>query len=427
MKFNIKEDFAKYLDQEDELSTYQQRFYKKPGEIYMDGNSLGLLSIDAESSLLRVLDEWKNMGINGWMQGKIPWFYYGEKLAERFAPLVGAKTQEVIITGSTTANLHNLVATFFKPDGQRNKILADELNFPSDKYALDSQLLLRGLDPQKDLVMVKSRDGRVIQEEDIINSMTDEIALIILPAVLYRSGQLLDIRCLTHEAQKRGILIGFDCSHSVGVVPHKLSEWGVDFAFWCNYKYMNNGPGGTAGLYINERHFEKKPGLAGWWGYNKDKQFNMALDFEGAQNAGAWQIGTISMLSTAPLEGSLQIFAEAGIEKIREKSIKATSYLIYLVDNLLPSKRYGFNVGTPREDKQRGGHVALEHREALRINEALKNRGVIPDFRYPNVIRLAPVPLYISFYEIWKVVWHLKEIIDNKEYENYPINRGPVA
>jgi len=426
-KFRTDEAFALQLDENDSLKSFAHRFYKNPNEIYMDGNSLGLLSKDAENSLLRVVNEWKTLGINGWLKGEIPWFYYGEELGKLEAPLVGADPSEVVVTNSTTVNLHNLVATFFKPNGKKNKILADELNFPSDIYALKSQLRIRGLNPDQHLVLVKSRDGRMLEEEDIINCMTDEIALIILPGVLYRSGQLLDMELLTKEAHKRGIIIGFDCSHSAGAVPHHFSQWDVDFAFWCNYKYLNNGPGGTAGLYVNKKYFGEEIGLAGWWGYRKDKQFDMKLEFERAESAGAWQIGTINMLSTAPLEGSLRMYQEAGIENLRAKSLQATSYLIYLMDELLPEEKYGYQIGTPREPHRRGGHVAVEHKEALRINEALKERGVIPDFRYPNVIRLAPVPLYISFHEIWRLVQHLKEIVDIKEYEKFTDKSGPVA
>jgi kynureninase len=232
--------------------------------------------------------------------------------------------------------------------------------------------------------------------------MTEDVALVFLPSVLYRSGQLLDMEFLTFEAHKRGIIIGFDCCHSAGVVPHSLSQWGVDFAVWCNYKYLNVGPGGPATIYINKKHFDRDPGLAGWMGYLPEKQFDLLNEFEAANNAGGWQLGTPHMLSMAPLEGSLKIFNEAGIEKLREKSLKITGYMMYLIENELA--QYGFKIGNPRDNHRRGGHVALEHEEAIRINAALKDRGVIPDYRRPNVIRLAPVPLYISFYDVWVVI-----------------------
>lgn len=426
--FQTTAEYALKLDGEDILSGYRNRFYLPEDGIYMDGNSLGLLSKDAEASLLRVLDEYKTLGINGWMKAKPEWFFFAEELGKKMATLVGAKENEVIVHGSTTMNLHNMLATFFRPDADRYKLLMDELNFPSDKYAVESQLRLHGLDPEECLVIVKSRDGRTIDEDDIIASMSDDIAVALFPSVLYRSGQLLDMERLTKEAHRRGIIIGFDCCHSAGAVPHSFSEWGVDFAIWCNYKYLNNGPGGTAALYVNERHFDRMPGLWGWWGYDKNRQFDMSLDFSPAKGAGAWQISTVNLFSAAPLEGSLNMFLEAGMDKIREKSLHQTEYMMFLIDNILAKEPYNFTIGTPREKSRRGGHVALEHAtEAVRINEALKKRGVIPDFRFPNVIRLAPIALYTSYAEIWKVVQHVKEIMDNKEYENFENKRGSVA
>lgn len=422
-----KESYAWQLDKADELARFRERFYIPPGTIYMDGNSLGLLSRDAEESLLRVLTEWKQLGIDGWTKGNPAWFSLSEELAANLAPLVGAEPGEVIITGSTTANLHNLMAGFYRPSGQRFQILADELNFPSDKYALESQLRLRGLDPDKGLVLVPSADGRTISEDDIIAAMTNKVAVAVLPSVLYRSGQLLDMKRLTEAAHERGIVIGFDLSHSAGAVPHELHHWGVDFAFWCTYKYLNGGPGSVAGLFVHRQHFDRLPGLAGWWGYRKDKQFDLPLDFVPAAGAGAWQIGSPHLLSLAPLMGSLQIFAEAGMDRLRAKSLALTSYLMDLMDMELSQPPYNYRVGTPRNPERRGGHVAVEHEEAVRINAALKQRGVIPDFRAPNVIRLAPVPLYVTFHDVWLLVQHLKAIIDNKEYEAFPRERDTVA
>jgi len=426
--FEVGEEYARELDLEDPLASFRDRFYHIPGVIYMDGNSLGLLSRDAELTLLRILEEWKQLGINGWTQGEIPWVWYGERLGALQAQLVGAEPEEVVVTGSTTVNIHTLVATFYKPKGDRTKILADELNFPSDLYALNAQIRLIGGDPATDLVLVKSRDGRNICESDIFEQMTDEVALALLPSVYYRSGQLLELEKLTSFAHDNDITIGFDCSHSVGVIPHKFQEWDVDFALWCNYKYMNGGPGGTASLYVNKKHFGTWPGLAGWWGHERATQFDMRINFKAAPSAGAWQIGTISMLGSAPIEGSTRLILEAGIENIRRKSLKITDYLMFLVDELLSQSPYNFSLGVPREPERRGGHVALEHpEEAFRIVEALKDRGVLPDFRPPNVIRLAPVPLYTSYQDVWTVVKHLKEIVDNKEYERFSKERGIVT
>lgn len=423
--FHTSLEYARQLDNEDPLHRFREEFYLKPGSIYMDGNSLGLLSKRAEKTLLESVEDWKNYGIDGWTNGNHPWFFLSEKLGEKISPLIGASPNEVIVTGSTTVNLHQLVATFYKPKGKQTKILADELTFPTDLYALQSQLRTQGYDPDEHLICVKSRDGRLIEEEDIIEAMTDEVALIILPTVLYRSGQILDIKRLTAEAHNRNILIGFDGCHSIGAMPHSFSEWDVDFAYWCNYKYLNGGPGSVGGLYVNQRHFGTSPGLAGWFGSRKDKQFDLEQTLTQADSAGAYQIGTPHVLSLAPLIGSLEIFAEAGIENIRRKSLAINQYFMNLIEHELAD--LGYVIGNPRLDHQRGGHVSLEHKEAARICKALKENGVIPDFRSPNIIRLAPVALYNSYEDVWNVVQILKTIIEEKQYEKFPTGREIVA
>nr|MBD3205817.1 kynureninase [Candidatus Bathyarchaeota archaeon] len=427
MDFQLGEDYALELDAIDPLVGYKQRFYALPDSIYMDGNSLGLMSKDAEKTLERVINEWKNLGIKGWSGAEIPWINYSERVGELQASLVGANPGEIVVTGGTTINLHTLVASFYQPEGGKTKILADELNFPSDLYALAAQVRLRGGDPDEDLVLVKSQDGMLIDEDDIIKAMSDEVQLALLPSVYYRSGQLLDMERLTREAHERGIIIGFDCSHSVGVIPHHFSDWGTDFAFWCNYKYMNGGPGSTGSLYVNRAHFGTRPGLAGWFGNERSTMFEMRKEFEPAKTASAWQIGTTTILSTAPIEGSLRMMREAGIENIRKKSLKITDYLMFLIDQTLSEDPYNYGIATPREPERRGGHVGVYHNDAWRINQALIERGVIPDFRPPNIIRLAPIPLYISYHDVWKVAQHLKGVIDSKEYENYTKDRGTVT
>ena len=419
------EAYAKVLDESDPLKHFKNEFYLNPDRIYMDGNSLGLLSKRAEVSLTDTVASWKEYAIDGWTEGKEPWFTLPERLGELCAPLVGAEAEEVVITGSATVNLHQLTAAFYKPAGKRKKILADELNFPSDIYALKSQLLLKGLDPETELVRVKSRDGRTLDEEDIIAAMTDETALAVLPAVLYRSGQILDMRRLTEAAHERGILIGFDACHSIGAIPHAFHDWGVDFAFWCTYKHLNGGPGSPGGLFVHSRHFGREPGLSGWFGSDKAKQFDMEHEFVQAGNAGAYQIGTPHLLSMAPLLGSFTMIAEAGIDRIRTKSLAATDFLTSLVRQEL--KDFGFSIGSPAEDHRRGGHIALEHPEGARICRALKEAGVIPDFRAPDIIRLAPVPLYTSFTDIWDTIMILKQIMLDKKYEKFENKRGVVA
>lgn len=424
-KFDLSNEYACQLDKQDELAAFRNEFYISEGMIYLDGNSLGLLSKRAEESLSELLGSWKRFGIDGWTEGKYPWYDLSERLGGMIAPLIGASPEEVIVTGSTTTNLHQMVATFYEPKGQKTKILADELTFPSDIYALQSQVRLKGYDPDTHLVQVKSRDGRMIEEDDVIEAMTDEIALIVLPSVLYRSGQILDMKRLTEEAHKRGILIGFDLCHSIGSITHHISEWDMDFAVWCNYKYLNAGPGGVGGLYVNKKHFGRRPGLAGWFSSNKEKQFDMEHTLTPAENAGAYQIGTPHLLSVAPLIGSLEIFAEAGMENLRKKSLHITRYMMDLISHELQGM--GFTLGNPTDDNRRGGHVYLEHEEAARICKALKVNGVIPDFRAPNGIRLAPVALYNTYEDVWKSVQILKKIMLEEQYKQFENKREVVA
>jgi kynureninase len=422
------ESHARALDAADPLAGFRDRFYVPPGVIYLDGNSLGLLSRDAEAATLAALNDWKRLGIDGWLRADPDWFTIGEHLGALMAPLVGAAADEVVVTGTTTVNLHNLVATFYQPSGRRRRIVAGALDFPSDVYALQSQLRLHGADPDADLVLVPSRDGRTLDEADLIGAMTDQVALVLLPSVLYRSGQLLDLERLTAAARERGIPLGLDCAHSIGAIPHRFDEWGVDFAFWCTYKYLNAGPGSVGALYVNRRHFARTPGLAGWWGYLKERQFDMLHTWEGAGHAGAWQVSTPPILATAPLLGSLRLFSEAGIDRVRAKSLAQTAYLIDLLDaSGLTAEPYRYRIGTPHAPARRGGHVAVEHDAGPRIAKALKRRGVVPDFRPPDVVRLAPIALYTSYHDLWQVAQHLRDIIDTGEYLQEPEGRELVA
>lgn len=417
-------EYAQQLDAVDPLARFRNEFYIDEDSIYLDGNSLGLLSTRAEQSLLDVLDSWKQYGIDGWTKGKHPWFYLSESLGEKMASLVGAKAEEVIVTGSTTTNLHQLVSSFFRPEGKKTKILADELNFPSDIYALKSQLYLQGFDPEEHLIQVKSDNGHLLNEGDIIAEMKEDVALIVLPSVLYRSGQILDMERLTTAAHQRNILIGFDLCHSIGAIPHQLRKWDVDFAFWCTYKHVNGGPGSVAALFVNEKHFGRRPGLAGWFSSNKQKQFDMEHTLTPAEHAGAFQIGTPHIFSIAPLIGSLAIFAEAGIEQIRKKSLKLTDYMMTLIEHELSD--YQFTIQNPR-DERRGAHLYIEHDEAARICKALKEENVIPDFRSPKGIRLAPVALYNTFEEVWNTIQVLKFIMKEERYKKFKNERDVVA
>lgn len=405
------EQAALEMDRSDPLARVtRSRFYIPPGTIYMDGNSLGLLSLDSEASVLRTLEEWKTRAIDGWMTGDSPWFTLGERLGERVAALVGAEASEVVVTGTTTVNIHALVSAFYRPRGRRRQILATELDFPSDIYALLGQLSLRhGADGHDLLVKAPSRDGHTIEENDIIELMTDSVALALLPSVLYRSGQLLDMERLTASARERDIIIGFDCCHSIGVVPHHLSAWGADFALWCHYKYMNSGPGAAAGLYINSRWSNLEPALPGWWGYRKDRQFDMLHRFEAQKGAGGFQISSPAILSTAPLEGALDLVEEVGVDRIRARSLRLTGYLMSLLEGL--PEGLGSRIVTPRSPRRRGGHVALAHPHARELVRLLGQRGIIVDFRHPDIVRIAPSPLYSTFHEVWSLTAAIGDIL----------------
>ncbi|MFD1066594.1 kynureninase [Oceanobacillus locisalsi] len=416
--------YAEKLDAADALRTFRNEFYLKNECVYMDGNSLGLMSKRAEQSVYDVMASWKEHAIDGWTGGEIPWYYLSELLGDNMAGLVGAKKEEVIVTGSTTVNMHQLVSTFYQPEGKRTKILADALNFPSDIYALKAQLALQGYDDAH-LIQVPSEDGHTLDEEAIINAMTEEVALIVLPSVLYRSGQVLDMEMLTKAAHERGIKIGFDLCHSIGAIPHELHDWNVDFAFWCTYKHLNAGPGSVAALFVNENHFGISPGLAGWFSSDKEKQFDMEHTLTPAADAGAFQIGTPHVLSAAPLIGALELFQEAGIGKIRRKSLQLTAYMMDVIEYELGE--FDFIICNPINEKQRGGHIYLEHPEAARICKALKWKNVIPDFRKPSGIRLAPVALYNSFEDVYHCVQTLKNIMEEKAYEQFSNEREVVS
>ncbi|RNF39427.1 kynureninase [Planococcus salinus] len=414
---------VKELDRSDSLAHFKKEFYRTEGQLYMDGNSLGLMSKRAENRLNELMDSWKIHAIDGWTEGENPWFTLAEDMSARIAPLVGAHAHEVMVTGSITSNIHQMLSTLFRPTPDRSVILVDELNFPSDIYAVESHLRLRGLEPETAMRKVKSTDGYTLEMADILQELREDVAVLLLPSVLYRSGQLLPLREITEAAHAKGILVGFDLAHSIGAMPHELHECGVDFAVWCHYKYMNSGPGGTGGLYIHERHHHLSPGNAGWFGSEKTKQFDMDHQFTKAQGAGAYQVGTPNIFSMAPLLGSIELFEEAGIDSIRKKSLELTRLLRQLAAEHIPE----LQDVTPKADEERGGHIAFAHPEAARICKALKQAEVVPDFRAPNIIRLAPIAFYTSYSDVEEMVSRLKNIMANELYKNFSNERNVVA
>ncbi len=421
---------AQQLDANDSLAAFRQRFHRPKGQIYLDGNSLGLLSHDAERSLADVLEKWKSGGIAGWLDGDSPWFTMAESLAARVAKLVGAAPDEVAIANSMTINLHQLLSTLYQPDAKRRKVLIDAHSFPTDRYALRSHLQLRGLDPDENIVIAPAGDSRFLDEGEIEKALRNpELQMVLIPSVVYTTGQLLDLKRLCRAARENGVIIGLDMSHSVGVMPHALDDWGADFAGWGHYKWLNAGPGSVAGLYLNRRHFDESgmvhAGLAGWWSVHKESMFEMSDEFFPGMGASALQIGTPAVLSMAPIDGALRPVEEAGLERIREKSLAMTEFIIAIVDAELAE--LGFRLGTPRAGQRRGGHISLQHDEAQSISLALRARGVVPDFRKPDVIRFAPSPLYNTFSELWEAMQILKEIATTRAHEAFATTHALVT
>ena len=421
---------AEQLDARDPLAKFRARFFVPEGQVYLDGNSLGLLSRDSEHTLLQVLDVWKRGGIGGWLDGDSPWFTMAESLAARVAKLVGAEADEVAIANSMTINLHQLLSTLYQPTPGRSKVLIDAHSFPTDRYALRSHLRLRGLDPDENIVIAPAGDSRFLDEGEIVRALANpEVQMALFPSVVYTTGQLLDLERLCRAARENDVIIGLDMSHSVGVMPHALDAWGADFAGWGHYKWLNAGPGAVAGLYLNRRHFDPEgfvdAGLAGWWSVHKESMFEMSDEFFPGLGASALQIGTPAVLSMAPIDGALMSVEEAGLDAIRAKSVAMTEFLIRAIEDELAE--LGFEIGTPRESERRGGHVSVRHEHAQPMCLALRDRGVVPDFRKPDVIRLAPSPLYNTFADCWDAVQALKEIAQTRSYEKFAATNALVT
>ncbi|KAJ8714322.1 hypothetical protein PYW07_002547 [Mythimna separata] len=426
MKAEYQDDaeYPKSLDNNDPLGHFRQRFFLKKDYIYMCGNSLGLATKDAEECVLEAIERWKAEGVKIWTVDDNKYYLYSKHLSKLMAPIVGADADEICIFGGTTINIHQGISTFYKPTKDKYKILVDDINFPTDRYAIDSQVRLQGYEP-KDAVKVVKSNGKFMDEDEILNAMTDDVALVFLPTVYYRSAQVLDMVKITKAAKERGILIGWDLCHGVGAIEINLKEVDADFAIWCTYKYLNGGPGSSAAFYINRRHHRRLPGLAGWYGNKIETQFLLRQEFDHQQDANGWQIGTPNVLSMASLEGALRVINEAGVPNMRKKSLHITGYLMYLIEKKL--SEFGFVVGNLREDSKRGGHVCLEHDEGYRISIAMKSRGIVPDFRDPNVIRLTPTALYTSYEEVYKMVEILLDIVKTESYKAIGKNRNYVV
>jgi kynureninase len=407
------EDFAHQLDAEDPLRHFRKRFdfpQGKDGEplIYFAGNSLGLMPKAARAIVEQELDDWATFGVDAHLSAKTPWYSYHEALREPMAQLVGARPREVICMNSLTVNLHLMLATFYRPTKSRFKILMEEPAFPSDTYAIKTQLVHHGFDPNKSLILATPRKGEfTVRPEDIelvIDKHADQLAVVMIGAVNFFTGQLFDIERIAAGVSEREIVVGIDLAHAVGNVPLSLHDWNVDFAVWCSYKYLNAGPGAIAGAFVHERHATntKLPRLAGWFGNDPNTRFRMQLEpeFIPVPSADGWQVSNPPILSMAPLRASLAIFDEAGgMEPLRTKSLKLTSYLRFLLAQFAPT---GLVIITPPEPNAHGSQLSIVvHDDAKKLFEKIENSGVKCDFREPNVIRVAPTPLYNTFHEVW--------------------------
>ncbi|MEO6872471.1 MAG: kynureninase [Chthoniobacterales bacterium] len=414
MTFSADEEFALQMDREDSLRSFRDRFHiptNAKGEplIYFVGNSLGLMPKATRQSVDQELDDWAKFAVDGHFDAATPWYSYHETLRDPAARLVGALPHEVVCMNSLTVNLHLLMATFYRPTKERCKILMEEPAFPSDTYAIKSQIAHHGFEPDECVVLARPRPGEeTIRQEDIeaiLGKEGDQIALVLFAGVNFFTGQLFDIAAITAAAQRKGCFVGIDLAHAAGNAPLQLHDWNVDFAAWCSYKYLNSGPGAVAGAYVHERHARNRelPRFAGWWGNDPTTRFRMQLepDFIPVQSADAWQISNPPILAMAPLRTSFAIFDDAGgIAALREKSVRLTSYFQFLLERA-PSQP--FTVITPRETNQRGCQLSiLVHEHPKELFEKLETAGVKTDFREPNVIRVAPTPLYNTFHEVWR-------------------------
>jgi kynureninase len=407
--FSATKEFAVAQTARDALLAFRDRFHiPKMADgsdcIYLSGHSLGLQPKSTRNYLEQELQEWARLGVEAHFQARHPWMPYHETLTEPIGRLVGALPIEVVAMNSLTVNLHLMMVSFYRPTAQRNKIVIEANSFPSDQYAVKSQIQYHGYDPADSLIELKPRTGetwiRAEDLEELIVRDGEKIALVMLGGVNYYNGQAFDFRRITNVGHARGCVVGFDLAHAAGNLPLKLHDWNIDFAVWCCYKYLNGGPGAIAGCFVHERHARdaELPRFAGWWGHDKISRFRMPPDFQAIPGAEGWQLSNPSILSAAALRASLEIFDEATMQRLRAKSELLTGYLEFLLDQDIAKK---FSIITPRDSANRGAQLSLrvaEHGRA--VCDALANDGIICDWREPDILRVAPVPLYNTFSDV---------------------------
>jgi len=413
-------EFSQQMDRLDPLAAYRDRFYiplRSDGSevIYFTGNSLGLMPRTARGFVDQELDDWQKLAVEGHIKAKTPWLAYHEFLTEQMAHVIGAKPIETVVMNSLTVNLHLLLVSFFKPKGGRFKVIIEKGAFPSDQYAITSQIRCHGLDPRDTLTELTPREGEsTLRTEDIVQAVEcngDSIATILLGGVNYYSGQAFDMKTITEAGHRVGAIVGFDLAHAVGNLELQMHDWDVDFAVWCSYKYLNGGPGAVAGAFVNERFATSFDlcRLAGWWGHDKDSRFLMGPEFRPIPGAEGWQISNPPILQMAALRASLEIFEEVGMSALRQKSESLTGYLEFLVDNIGNER---ISIVTPRDPAQRGCQLSIRVKGGDRsVHQRIVSQGVSADWREPDVIRVAPAPLYNSFSEVFKFSQILRECL----------------
>lgn len=416
--------FAKSLDQQDSLKEFRGRFFipQHNGKdcIYFTGNSLGLQPKTVSQYVQQELNDWAKLGVEGHFHAKNPWLPYHEIFPKQLSKIVGCKPNEVVVMNSLTVNLHLLMVSFYRPTKERYKIICETKAFPSDQYAFESQVRYHGFNPDDAIIEVKPREGEhTIRAEDILSTIQqcgDQTALILFGGVNYYTGQYFDIKAITEAAHKIGAYAGFDLAHAAGNVELHLHDWNVDFACWCSYKYLNSGPGGVAGVYIHEKHVadKKLQRFAGWWGYTKETRFQMEKGFEPIPTAEGWQLSNAPVLSMAAHKASLDIFEEAGTDKLYSKGKRLADYLLFIIDTI--NSKYSdqtIEVITPRNENEKGCQVSmLMLKRGKEMFTELSKQGVIADWREPNVIRIAPVPLYNKFEDVWQFGNIIESILD---------------
>ncbi|WP_124981742.1 kynureninase [Nonlabens xiamenensis] len=413
MALETKLEEAHELDKKDTLSRFRESFHipkHKDGSdsIYFCGNSLGLQPKQTKEFLEQELNDWAGLGVEGHFHAQNPWMPYHEFLSKKMAEIVGAQQHEVVVMNTLTTNLHLMMVSFYRPEGRRRKILIEGDAFPSDRYAVASQIKFHGGDPATDLITWQPRPGNNTPDMDdlktILEQQGDQIALIMVGAVNYYTGQFFDLKSITELGHSYGIMVGFDCAHGAGNVDLRLHESGADFAVWCTYKYLNSGPGSLGGCFVHERHADRPelPRFTGWWGHNKETRFKMRDDFEPMYGAEGWQLSNPPILSMAAIRASLDLFSQAGFKALREKSVQLTAYLEFLLQQMQGDR---ISIITPSDPNWRGCQLSLAVKDADRsLFDAITAKGVIADWREPDVIRIAPVPLYNSFADCWKFV-----------------------